>query len=304
MALMDKTALSVFIPQIWAKEILAQIRAKAKLLRLVSRNFEDQFANPGDRVKITQVGQLTPRKKLAQTPVIRDNPAGSTLDFLLNNHAYAAFGIEDIAAAQALPGVQQAYVNEAVRVVVTQMETDIFTSVYGSAGVTVGTAGTDLTEATILAARKAMDDANVPDDAPQTLVISTKDSNALMTASSSKFTAAYSRGDSGAALRSAQIGQLYGFDMVKSTLVPVVVGSPNATKNVAFPTEAVQFVCRPLPLPTDANVKAAYATDPDTGISVRVVGQYSIDDMALKVNVDTLYGVTTVRPGWVVIINS
>jgi hypothetical protein len=299
MAVMDKTALAVFIPSIWAKGILSQIRAKAKVLRLVARDYENEFASPGDTVKITKVGALTARNKAASTPVVRDAPANSSQDFLLDKHTYSAFMIEDIAKAQANPEVELKYTTEAARVLVTKAEVDLITAIYTGAGASVGAAGTAGSEALILDIREALDNSEVGEDQSQYALWATKDAKAFMTTASGKFSKVNESGSS-EALRKATIGELYGVNHLKSTLVPVTAGAPNDTHCISWVPEAVQTAFRPLALPpTDGGVKAAYATDPETGITLRVTGQYSIDDMAMKVNVDLLWGVKVIRPEWV-----
>jgi hypothetical protein len=75
--------------------------------------------------------------------------------------------------------------------------------------------------------------------------------------------------------------------------------------NIAFHQDAVMYAVRPFaPVPASAGVDIAIATDPESGLSLRLSSQYDINAMAMRMNLDILYGVTVLRPSLAEIIAS
>ena len=78
-----------------------------------------------------------------------------------------------------------------------------------------------------------------------------------------------------------------------------------ANQNLAIHKESFLFATRPFRDPgADSGVKIATAMDPQTGLSIRVAGQYDINAMAYRCNVDILYGMVVLRPGVGMIVQS
>jgi hypothetical protein len=70
-----------------------------------------------------------------------------------------------------------------------------------------------------------------------------------------------------------------------------------ANQNIAIQKDSFMFATRPFRDPgADTGVKIATAVDPQTGLSLRVAGQYDINAMAMRINVDMLYGMVNLRP--------
>jgi len=98
------------------------------------------------------------------------------------------------------------------------------------------------------------------------------------------------------AIRRGELGPLYGLNTYMSQLVPVVSGTPDSTKNLAYHREAFIFVSRPFkPIPAGAGVLTTQINDTDTGISIRVLYQYDMDNRGMRVAFDVLYGVAELR---------
>ena len=67
--------------------------------------------------------------------------------------------------------------------------------------------------------------------------------------------------------------------------------------NIAFHPNFMALVSRPLEMPMGKNQEQAYtASDPDTGLSVRVVMDYSIDNKHDVISLDTLFGKKVIFP--------
>jgi hypothetical protein len=299
-----KTQWASYIPVLWAQRILEQLRSNIVCARLCAMDYQDEIKNVGDTVRIPKVGALSAVDKVAGTAVTRQNPAASSLDLVLDKHKVVPFVIEDVARAQSNPTAMDAQINEAVRALVEQFETDIIAACIAAAGSNVGTYGTDASEALLLSARKALADSKAPQGMKKHLLWSTKDTNALLTTASGKFSKANESGRTDA-LYEANLGRLYGFDHFESQLVPALVGPPVQTQNIAAVGAACQVAVRPLPAEdSGAGVKSAVVSDPLSGLSVRIMSQYDINNIGLATNVDLLYGIKVVRPEWVCLVKT
>jgi hypothetical protein len=81
------------------------------------------------------------------------------------------------------------------------------------------------------------------------------------------------------------------------TLTSSVSGVAAASMNAAFHKNAMIYACREFkPVPANLGVQSAQVNDPESGLSIRVSSQYSINDVAQRVNVDILYGMAVLRP--------
>ena len=281
-----------FIPQVWAQRALDVLKANLVLARLVARDSDFEPAFVGKTVNIPYPGTFTAQDKTADTAINPQTPTGgATVSVTLNKHKAVDFLVEDVARAQARPDLLDRYITPAALALAQVVEQDLF-ALYASLATTVGTSGTDLTAATIRAARKALNDNNVPLDA-RYLVVSPKDEIALLGDSSLATYWAMARSQG---IADGSIGRLYGFDVYMSQLVPVVTGTPSSTKNIALHREAFILATRPfMDPPANSGVQAATVRDPDTGIVIRVIYSYDIAHRGVRVGLDILYGVAVLR---------
>ncbi len=302
-----KTEWASLIPIQWATAILAQVRANIIGARLARTDFANELAVWGDTVRVSKIGAFTAADKIAGTAVTRQAPATTSLDLVLNKHKVVPFLVEDPARTQANPNALQTAVTEAGRALAEQFETDLFAAISAAAAGAniIGTFGTDASETLLLTSRKTFVDSKAPQTSPRAAIWHSKDVNALFTTSTSKFTKANERGDNGDALREGYLGRLYGIDHYESQLINVVVGAPNQTSCLGFVPEAVQYAVRPQALPpAEFGVNSANAIDEASGLAIRVVFQYNIDQMGVAANADLLYGIKVVRPEWVQLIRT
>lgn len=77
-------------------------------------------------------------------------------------------------------------------------------------------------------------------------------------------------------------------------------GTPAATTfNLALHPDAMIMANRQFrPIDTDMGVKEAQMTDPESGLSIRVLWQYSMDYRGPRLGFDMLYGFTPLRPSF------
>jgi hypothetical protein len=67
--------------------------------------------------------------------------------------------------------------------------------------------------------------------------------------------------------------------------------------NIAMHEQAFGLAYVPLEMPQGVDF-AAVETDPDTGISIRIVRQWDINSDKFKTRADVMYGWAPLRPEW------
>lgn len=286
------TVAQYFIPEVWANRALEVLRANVVLARLVAKDSNVAAFQVGDILHIPYPGTFAAQDKAAGSAVTVQTPTGgSEVQVALNKHKEISFIVEDVARAQANQDLLDRYLNAAGPAIADAIESDLF-GLYTNVTASVGTSGTDITAATIRSARKTLNDNKRP-LSPRHLVISSKDEIALLGDSNLATYFANSRAE---AIAQGAIGQLYGFTVWMSQLVPVVAGTPNSTKNLAFHPEAFILAMRGLPEPpASTGAQAATIRDPESGLVVRVLYAYNPTYLGVQVTLDVLYGVKVLR---------
>lgn len=293
MANITPTIAQYFIPELWAQRALDYLRSNIALARLITKDTDVAAFNVGDVLHIPYPGTFTAADKTPDSAITPQAPSGSSeVTVTLNKHKHVTFLVEDVARAQANQDLMDLYIRGAAIALAEQVENDLF-ALYAMLSQSVGTSGTDLTEATILAAKKKLDDAKIA-RAGRFAVISSKDENALLQVD--RFTRADAIARGGIPIGEGQLGRLHGFDIYMSQLVPVVTGTPNSTKNLAGTREMFILAMRGLPEPPpNSGAKAATITDPQSGLVIRVLYAYNPSYLGVQVTLDVLYGVAELR---------
>lgn len=285
--IISKTTADAWIPEIWAQEVLNRLRANIVLARIVRRDYSSQVAQRGDTVNIPVPITLS-AFDVGDTGT--QNVTLTTKQVVLNKFKHVPIKVDDLALAQTAPNLMEDLTNAAAQALTAAIEADLF-ALYTAASANVGTAGTDITAATVRAAKKTLDD----NKAPQTdryLVVSPKDHISLMGDSS---LAPFFAQANPEAIRQGTLPNLYGFQVAMSQMVPVVTGTPNTTYNLALHRDALVLVTRPLPAPMDGT-PSVVVTDTEAGLSFRLTLSYDVLGKAHTISVDVLYGVAAIRP--------
>lgn len=279
------------IPEIWAAEALQQLKKYTVAASLITRDYENEIANYGDTVNITNIPALVATSLTDGNDVTLQQVSTSNTALILNKHYESSFSVTRLAEISAKPDVMAGLIKSAVISINEQVESDIMAE-YANYGATVGSAGTDLTLATITNARKALVDAKVPKTAPKWLIISSKDAKALLDSNTLINASAIG---STAPLTQGSIGRLYGFDVYESQCVKTSGSSPLSTHNLAGVKESIAIAFRPMGIPNIGGVTGSeIASD---GYSVRVLFSWNATKLATQVTIDVLYGIKTLRSG-------
>ncbi len=289
MANVTVTSATNFIPEIWANMALQALRKRIVLANLVSRDADVGGFTQGDILHIPVPGTFVANNKVANANVTLQVPTDSVVDVTLNKHKEVSFLVEDPVKVQANQDVMQRYVRNAIVPLAEVIETDLF-ALYAGLSTTVGTSGTDITAATVRAAYGALETANVDD--PGTLIVSGKDHLALLADSN---LATYFSNTNPEAIRQGNVGPLYGLNVQRSNMVPVVAGSPNSTKNLLVTKEAFILAMRSLPLNEAPGVEQQTYQDPESSLVFRMTTSYNPNALGVQVTFDVLYGVAELR---------
>lgn len=294
MANVNNAAVGPFIPEIWANEALEILRSNIVMAPLVTRDTDITNAfSVGSKLHIPYAGTLVANDKTTNTSVTKQVPTSTDTTVTLNKHKEATVLVEDFTAAQANPVLMQSLIRAQIVALAEQVETDLIAT-YASFSGTLGTSGTDLTAATVRAVNKKFTD-NKIQRGNRHLLLATKDSTALMADANLAQFFAYNAGRG--ELTNGQItSDLYGVSIHESQLVPVVTGTPNSTKGLAFDPGAIILASRRLPdAPQGTGAVQSVVTDPVSGLALRVTMSYNADNLGVQVTMDTLYGVSKLR---------
>lgn len=287
------TAGTGFIPEIWANEALEILRANIVATRLVAKDTDLATFQVGDKLHIPYPGTMVAHDKATNTPVTLQTPTSTDYTVTLDKHKEASFLIEDFTRAQANPVIMQSYIEAQMVALAEQVETDVVAT-YSSFSTSVGTAGTDLSAATLRTIAKTFTDKKVSKN-QRHLLISTKDVVALQADSSLETFFAYND-NRDHTVTTGELPEIYGLQLHESQLVPVVAGTPDTTNNLAFAPRGIILASRRLPdAPLGTGVAQHSIQDPESGLVLRVTMGYDHSQLGVQVTMDILYGVSKLR---------
>lgn len=265
-----------FIPEIWANEVRAFLRASLVLadkIKMIS--FEGQ---KGDTIHIPDVSELTTFAKVANTEVTLQSPTEGKFDLFIDKHRESSFLIEDMLAVQNAYDLRSEYTSAAGYGVAKRLDGDLAglvgsltTKVIGSNGSTAFTGfnGADLTEAGIRQAIETLDAADVPQN-DRFLFIPPAQKNVLL--GIARFTEYQMMGPGGMPIRTGQFGEIFG--------VPVYVSTQPLTTGTAHGCILAQ--------------RNAFAMAVQH--SPRVQSQYKLELLGNLTVIDVIYGYGVFRP--------
>lgn len=298
MANITVTEAAGFIPEIWAATALGKLKANTVMARLVNRNFENEIAKFGDVLHIPRRGTLSVNNKAANTVVTLQTPTADTVDLTLNKHKEVSFLVEDVAKVQANQNLMQGYIEDGIKALGEQIDSDLLALYSGFSTTPIDATGGSggITAETVTEARRLLNSAKVPQD--QRYIVWHEDAEAELLGVE-KFTSA-DFGDNGDAIREATIGRKYGFAHFMDQQVVVATSE---CKNLAFHRDAICLATRPL-AEIPEGVGARSVVMEEDGIGIRVIYAYNASYLGVQVTMDILYGVAELRDNHAVVIRS
>lgn len=271
----DKTiADGVFSPDIWSRQVLRATESNLVLARSVNRGFEDD-ASVGKTVKVASIGNLAARAKAENTVIAYETVAETATTITLNIWSYAAVGIEDIVKVQSIVDVQNEYQRKLGYAVAKDIDTKLATDFAGFSQ-SVGTLGTAVSDANVLAAIKLLDDADVPQD-DRFFVMTPAEKVAKLALD--RWSNALYIGTGNMPVKNGMLGDMYGLNLAVTTNLVKPAGSQ--ANNAIFHRDALALVVQ---------------RTPKTHIF------YDIDTFAWKLAVEVIYGHQEMRDNFGILV--
>ena len=268
---------AVFIPEVWSPEVLRAAENALVMAPLVKR-FDSLVTGKGDTIHIPNLSNLSASDKSANTQVSLQSPTESDTSISINKHKESSFLVEDLLKVQSNYDLMGEYTSKAGESIARQIDTDLLGLYSDFTNTDVGTYGTDITDAVVLAADEALDLANAPLE-DRVFVIYPTQKTALLRID--KFVKADYVGqyNSATMVRTGpnsryMWGELYGKPVYYTKQVVATAGTPTQYHNVLFHKEALALALQQAP---------------------RVQSQYILEYLGNLVVVDVIYGVKTIR---------
>lgn len=204
---------SAWIAQKWANESIAILVENLQMAALVYRDFENIISDSGDTVNTRKPGEFKAKNKTNASSIGLQDITATNIPVILNQHVYVSFLVRDREQSRAFEDLVTEYLKPAMIAIARRVDRILLGQAprfLRTDGKTAGKLGTDATLATILAARKNLNDNKCPLEG-RNMMITSKDEAALL--SLDTFINAAKVGDKGEALREASLGRRLGFDV-------------------------------------------------------------------------------------------
>ena len=260
-----------YIQELWTRDIQQPFDKALQMAKLV-QDRSGLAADGGDLINVPFVIGVDSRAKSASTDITYDVPNGSPVTINIDKHYYSAVKIEDIAKVQSNYDLKSAFQTRMAEAVARQVDTDLH-ALYSSAGTSVS-GGSAVDDADIIAVVAAFDSANTPQSQRRGVIGHNTKSDLLAI---NKYVAYDQTGRTGKAVDGTEglVGSVYGIDLYHSGNVPT-----NTTgRNLFFHKSAITLVQQLKP---------------------KFEMEYSVDSIATKAVLHTVYGVGVERAASVI----
>ena len=224
-------ALDAYTPQMWANESLMVLSENLVSAALVYKDFSPYVSEHGDTVNTRRPAKFTAIRKDVNDSVTNQDANATNVPVVLNQMPHVSFLIRDKQATLAFKDLVTEFLHPAMLAMAKIVEQSIigqFTAFLGNQYGQIGGLTSTTVRQYMLGARQIMNQNLCPETGRNMLWTSVSETAALST---DLFTAAYAVGDSGEALKNADLGKKFGFQNYMSQLVSNVATS--ATNLVA-----------------------------------------------------------------------
>lgn len=277
MANITTTTGAVFIPEIWSTETLRAAEAALVVAPLVKR-YDGLVKSRGDTIHIPNISNLTANPKTQGSEVTTQAVTETETSISISTWVETSFEIEDIVKTQSQYDLRSEYTEKSGYAIAAKVDTDLLGLYSSLTSTDVGTYGTDVTDATIVAAHQTLDEVNAP-MTDRYFVIAPSQKAAIMKLD--KFVKADYLGqyDQATPVKKGPNnrylwGDIYGVPTYYTTQVTTTTGTPTQTHNLFFHKEAFALALQQAP---------------------RTQASYWQKDLAWIVTVDAIYGYSALR---------
>jgi len=282
---------------------LERLNANLVVTSLIT-NYSQEARNQGTRmsqnVRVPIRGALSAVPKVPGTPATYQQAATTVADIAISTHKTIDFLVEDYGGLFD-PSTIEGYMVDAGSTLAEAIENSVI-ALYASAGATKGTATAGLDMALLGTLGKDALEAKWRGNEASYLVVGPEGYYDLYNLA--QLTQYSINGGDDSMFRNGFIGNLGGFQVFKSNLIPEVAGSPAGEHCLAFQRESmgiafVDMSTNGLPAGYGAGVQITPMNKNDDNgnliYSMRSIVGYSQTNRGMSVSVDSIYGVGVVR---------
>ena len=277
MANITTTTGAVFLPEIWSLETIRAAEAALTMAPLVKR-YDALVKQRGDTLHIPNISNLSANDKTQGSEVTTQAVQETETSISIDQWKETSFEIEDIVKVQSQYDLRTEYTEKAGYAIAKAVDTDLLGLYSSLASTDVGTYGTDLTDATIVAAYQSLNEVNAPLE-DRYFVIKPSQCAAIMKLD--KFVKADYLGEYNLPTPVKKgpnnrylWGDIYGVPTYFTTQVTTTAGTPTQEHNIMFQKEAFALALQQAP---------------------RTQASYWQKDLAWLVTVDIIYGFSVLR---------
>lgn len=214
-----------YIPQSWANESLIILEESMVMSKLVHRDFNDEVKNFGDTVNTRRPNKFVSKRKTDADQVTAQDAQSTNVAVTLDQHHYATFIIKDGEGSKSFKDLVTTYLTPAIQAVGRGVDRSVVGQVHRFLGGPSDRVGglnklsASNVRSNLVSAREKLNMRNVPEDGNRHLVLApTAESMFLNT---DLFVKVNESGTANA-LRKAQIGNLFGFDLWAANNTPAI----------------------------------------------------------------------------------
>lgn len=298
---------TLITPDIIANGILAALAEKTLALPLISRDFEGDLTAraQGDTVNVAVPGTFEAKDFSYAAGVQVQDMTETKVPVKLDTIKDVTFKITDSEMRQEVRSVQDQFLTPAGVALAEKVNQDILTKLASAATQEVGT-GSGTARPWAYNVPRVLIDAKAQLNgkrAPSTERFAVVGNDTAAEWLGTDLLSRVDQSGSTAALREAQIGRLYGFDIYESIDIPApkaspAGGDPTTEVSLAFHRQAVTGAFTTLE--SAANSGSVIASQ--NGLSVRVTLWYDGAHKTTFGSADILYGLNAIRPEWISLI--
>lgn len=228
-------AISNFVPEFWSTRLLRHLESRLVYAQptCVNRDYEGEISQAGDTVHIQKVGAVTTK---AYTPGsdmdAPERPDGTTVALEIDQKWYWNIAIDDVNAAQVNVALLDRFAERAGRSMAVKLDSSVAATMVAGAGIDIGTSAVPVDVGNALGddytlyelgveQRRLLDNNDAPEDGRWMVIPPDLESVALL---DPNFVPAGADEQ-----RTGKIGEIAGFDVLKTTAVPTIAKTGGAT---------------------------------------------------------------------------
>jgi hypothetical protein len=214
-----------YIPEMWVNESLMILEESMVMSNLVHRDFQNSVQSFGDTVNTRRPSKFTSSRKTGSDSVVAQDAVSTNVQVMLDQHHYNTFVIKDEEGSKSFLDLVDIYLKPAVQAVGRGIDRSVIGQAhrfFGGPTTRVGgllQGSSSNVRGNIVSCREQLNVLNVPQDEMRHLVVAPGTESDML--NTDLFVRVNESGGA-SALRRAQIGNLFGFNIYAANNTPAV----------------------------------------------------------------------------------